>query len=141
MAGIRGQNAKGGKRIAAPVAPTLAASHDSEPPAFCFIHTRPGFRIGDLLDRNDKVALLDILGTLSEKTWGWISRAGKVHGSEKIPRQQLREHVPECVTDTDDVLSFRVKSKEKYRLLGFRNERILHVLWIDPDGRVYDHGP
>lgn len=137
---IRGRSAKGGSRLAAPDVPTLAVNYEAEPPAFCFLYTQPGFRIGDLVDDKDKVAVLDIIETLSQKTWGWITRSGKQHGSEKIPLHQLHENVPTCVGATDDVLSFRVKSRATYRLLGFRNGRILHVLWIDRDGRVYDHG-
>jgi hypothetical protein len=65
---------------------------------------------------------------------------GKHGGTEVIPRYRLRQTVPECVADEDDILSIRVEQDDVFRLLGFRSQRILHVIWIDPGGVCYPHG-
>jgi hypothetical protein len=125
------------KHTAGIVAP--APSTDDEPPAFCFKHARRGFQITDL-NPEGKAAVLDTIHRLTELSWALLKRMGKQGGTEVIPRHRLRPTVPECVQDDDDILSIRVEKDTVFRLLGFRKDRLLHVLWIDPRGKCYPHG-
>ena len=134
MAHVRRPTPKHTPGIAAP-----SPSTDDEPPAFCFKHACRGFQITDLSSA-DKANVLDTIHRLTELSWARLKSMGKQGGTEVIPRYRLCQTVPGCVADEDDILSIRVEQGTVFRLLGFRCQRILHVLWIDPGGACYPHG-
>jgi hypothetical protein len=120
------------------IAPPAKAGSDDEPPAFCFMYASKGFQICDLYG-NDKAELLDRIHLLSDLTWGRLKLMGRGTGTETLPRYRMTVPIPTCIDAQDDILSIRIKQSSRSRLIGFRRDRILHVVWIDPNGACYPH--
>lgn len=103
------------------------------------MNTVRGFQISDL-SSPQKVALADRVHILSDLSWAHLRRKGRHHGSEPISPQQIRRQIPSCVEAQDAILSIRVQTNEVFRMIGYRRNRTLHVLLLDPEGVLYDHG-
>lgn len=131
---IRRPNARGGAHIAVP-----PVSTDTEHPAFCFRFACPTFRLSGLT-QDQKISLVDRLDMLSQLSWRQLKGLPREHGYEPIDRSALRQPVPSSLAPHETLLSFRVTQTSKFRLVGYREEVVLHVIWVDPKGLVYRHG-
>ncbi len=89
-------------------------------------------------DDGEKAAFADTLHKLSKLTWAEIKHAHK-HGcgSEIIPRESLNAGLPPHVTDEVNVLAFRFKGKAA--MVGYRDDRVFYVLFLDRDFTLYRH--
>lgn len=87
----------------------------------------------------DQAALSRKLFTLSSLKWRDILQSPR-HGlgSEKIARASLRVAVP--ISVTDDVTFLAIRFNNKKPMVGYREGRIFHVLFLDHDFTVYNHG-
>lgn len=107
-------------------------------PIFCFKHTRFKFR----KDFEFYRLFIERLNKISSLDWNQIS-ADKRHGFgfEKIPRDIIKLQLPPFITpEVDHLLAFRACGDNR-PFLGFRNENIFHVIFIEEKfGDVYDHG-
>lgn len=125
-----------GATIGAPPGSPTGPS-DSETPAFCFKFCQNGFKIENLSDEY-KVALADKLHKLSERSWTTIKTEDrKKNGTEIIVRTSLRKSIPGDITEDVKILAFHLPNL--FRMLGWRNHRIFHVIWLDPNGELYQH--
>lgn len=111
---------------------------NSHPPHFSFRYMSAGYTVVDCED-SEKASFVDALWRRSQLSW--VDLMNSRHqglGSEKIPRQALRKPIPSGITDDVTFLAFRVR--DLVRMIGFRDQATFHVVWLDTDGSVYDHG-
>ncbi|APX94290.1 hypothetical protein BWR19_15860 [Halomonas sp. 1513] len=113
-------------------------STNRETPWFCFNQLQRGHCIQDC-EREQQAAVADTLRRLSQLTWGEISQAHR-HGLgyEKISRDSLKVPIPPQVTEDAQLLSFRCHAHAP--MVGYRVDRVFHVVWVDRAFDVYNHG-
>lgn len=107
-------------------------------PAFSLEHIQRNFCLTDC-ETDEKAAFADALLKRSRMTWQEIIQAPK-HGLgvEKIKRQCIRAPVPEIIPeDVDHFLALRFNGKAP--MVGYRNQTIFYVLWIDRAFSLYEH--
>ena len=111
---------------------------DTLHPAFGLTHLRGDYCVTRCKDE-EKLALIDRLYKLSQLTWIQIKCSDRhTYGCEVIPRNQIRPLVPAIITDDVDILALRF-----YKLapmVGFRDREIFHIVWLDREFKLYDHG-
>jgi len=131
---IKQPDPKRGKRI---VAPQPSADTGREPPAFCFRHCVRAYSI-ESCSTEQKSALADTLWQLTQRTWNDLLGAHR-HGagSEKIARDCIRAPIPASITDDVTLLAFRFHGRAP--MVGYRDGRIFHIVWLDHDFSVYSH--
>ena len=93
----------------------------------------------DACQLQEKGDFVDALYKRSQLTWNEIRNAPK-HGlgSEKIPQNRIQASIPPHVTLEVTFLAFRFSGRKA--MVGYRQGRILYVLWLDRDFTLYDHG-
>jgi len=107
-------------------------------PVFCFKYLHSSHDLTQC-DKDEKSALIEQLAKLSQLSWLQIHMTDR-HGmgSEKIARNSIRPSIPPSITeDVQDFLAFRFHGKKPF--VGFRNQFILHIVYIDRDMTVYQH--
>lgn len=110
------------------------------PPIFSFekMVDGSGYSI-NCCESNDQSALAKRLFLLSRSSWREIVNAPR-HGigSEKIERSSISAAIPDNVTE--DVTFIAIRFHGKKPMVGYRDGRVFHVIWIDRDFSVYKHG-
>lgn len=111
---------------------------DDLTPWFCFAKLRRSHCISECT-KDERAALAETLRLLSSMTWKQLRNAPR-HGLgyEKIARHSFKAHIPEAITPEVDILSFRFFGKAP--IVGYRMERVFHVVWVDRSFDVYNHG-
>ena len=120
---------------------THAPNIDTYPPAFSFEKMMDGSGHSfNCCEDEDRLALAKRVFMLSRTPWNQIKMASsKGFGSESIPRDRIRPGIPASVTqDVSHFFSLHYSGKKRF--LGYRVGQIFHVLWVDHDFSVYDHG-
>jgi|SRR5579884_1091907 len=116
-------------------------SPDDQHPVFCFRYMdRNGKYCIGACEKDEKVALLNKLEMLSQAPWKqWKQTNYKAGGYTEIDRSAIRAGIPAFVTE--DVTKFgRVRFKDKAPMVGYKVGAVFHVLWLDRDMTLYDHG-
>ncbi len=124
-----------GKKISTP----SAAAEDTGrlPPAFCLRYLVPKYCITQC-NEEQKVAFTDTLYELSRLTWIEIRSSGRHgKGAEKIEQTSIKETLPPCITPDVTLLAFRFWGRAP--MVGFRDGRIFHIVWLDINFKLYDH--
>jgi len=93
-------------------------------------------------EKDEKAAFADTLHKLSQSTWRELRQAGR-HGQgyEIIDRKSIKGKIPDHITDDVHIIAFRFFGKKP--MAGYRDandRRIFHVVWLDRDFTLYDHG-
>jgi hypothetical protein len=125
-----------GRKINTPNEVTIT---EYQHPIFCFKYLHKDHGIGQC-DKDEKASLIETLVTLSSKTWTDLQLAPK-HGlgSEKIARDSIKSSIPISITaDVTFFLAFRFSGKKP--IVGYRNKFVFHIVYIDRDFTVYNHG-
>jgi hypothetical protein len=121
---------------------TFSLDGEFDYPVFCFkfLHKDYDFEICKSADQKFLRGFVTKIKTLSDMTWTQIQFADrKTIGSEKITRKSLNVPLPVKITkDVNDLLSFRFSGTDG-RIIGYRNNNILHVIYIDTKLDVYPH--
>lgn len=106
-------------------------------PIFSFKYMESGHSIRDC-PKEDKIVLADKLFQLSQMTWQDIFEAYR-HGAgqEKIAKNSIRVPIPACVKEDTNLIAIRYNGKAP--IIGFRENEVFHVLWVDFDYSVYKH--
>jgi hypothetical protein len=115
---------------------------DAKPPAFSFekMQDDSGHSFNCCID-DDRLALAKRIFMLSRIPWKQIMLAPSGGlGAEKIPRYRIRAAVPRAITE-DVSYFYSLHYSGKKRFIGYRISQIFHILWVDHDFTVYDHGP
>ena len=86
----------------------------------------------------EKAAFSDTLHKLAQITWGDIMNADR-HGvgCEIIPQEQIHGSIPHHLTPEVRILAFRFCSKAP--MVGYREDRIFYVIWLDRNFTLYNH--
>jgi hypothetical protein len=138
MAKLKGKTPKPGKRIAPP--PTLPSlpNYDLEPPVFSFRYLDKTHGL-DSCDKEEKAALVSTLYKLSQLSWCKL-RQGHRHGVgyEIIDRNSFCVAIPKHISEEVNLIAFRFSGLKP--MVGYRDEAIFHIVWLDRSFEVYDHG-
>lgn len=112
---------------------------DRLPPVFSFEHMQRGSGYSvECCDVDHRAALAARLFLLSRMTWLEIRNAPR-HGlgAEKIPRSAIRASIPATVSEDADLIAIRYNGL--HPMVGYRDARIFHVLFVDHTMTVYAH--
>jgi len=104
-------------------------------PLFSLQHVVAGFSVSNC-ERDEKAAFADRLQQLGQMTWEQIqlgSRQGV--GTETIGRDSICLPIPNHITPEVRILALRIR--QKARIIGYRQDEVFHIVWIDPKHRVY----
>lgn len=113
---------------------------DKEYPLFCLKCLSSSHNVNTCQSK-EKAALIDRLERLSQLTWGQLRMAPKYGlGYEKIGHDSIRVSIPSHVTPDVNLIAFRFSDKAP--MIGFRgaDRRVFHIVWLDRNFNVYDHG-
>jgi len=131
-----GDSGKG--KLTLPSSTTSTNNSQLEPPVFCLRYLTKGYSLSDC-QKEEKAAFADTLERLSNLTWSQIFSAGRRGcGFEKISRSSIKSSVPPHVTDDVVFIAFRFCAKAP--MVGYREDSIFRIVWIDRDFTLYDHG-
>lgn len=122
-----------------PTNPPPPLDADRLPPVFSFEYMEDGkgFSVNCCGD-NHRAALAAKLFRLSRMTWMEIRNAPR-HGmgSEKIARNAINPPIPAKATQDAEFLALRYNGK--HPMIGFRDGRVFHILFIDHTMTAYKH--
>ena len=114
------------------------ASPDTLPPIFCLQYLQPEYCLSKC-EKEEKSAFADRLYRLSQMTWTQIKCAHRHKlGFENIERTAIRAGIPKHITPDVTLIAFRFYDKAP--MVGYRNKRIFHIVWLDRTYSLYDHG-
>lgn len=119
--------------------PPPASTNDLKPVfSFEFMANGNGFSV-PCCNRDELGHLAQKLFTLSQMTWVEIIQSGR-HGlgTEKIATASLKTALPAKVTEDVTLLALRYNGLKA--MVGYRDDRIFHILFIDHNFTLYDHG-
>jgi hypothetical protein len=138
MSKLKGREPKKGKHIAPPQQIQKLANYDLEPPVFCFRYLDKTHGL-DSCNKDEKVALVSTLYKLSQLSWRQLRLAPR-HGVgyERIDRNSFRVAIPQHITEDVDFIAFRFCGLAP--MVGYRDEAIFRIVWLDRDFQVYQHG-
>lgn len=111
---------------------------DQKSPVFSFEYLQQGWCVQDC-QQEERSRMLDKLRRLSQLSWKQIRQEHR-HGlgTEIIRKNSLKVEVPGFITDDVRLLAFR--AFDMVAMVGYRNGRIFHIIWIDRTFTLYDHG-
>jgi len=115
---------------------------DAQPPAFSFEKMADGSGHSfNCCQEEDRLALSKRMFMLSRMPWQQINLApSKGMGAEKISRGEINPGIPTAVTE-DVSYFYSLHYYGKKRFIGYKVGQIFHILWVDHNFGVYDHGP
>lgn len=112
------------------------------PVIFSLRHIQPGKYCFSRLEQKQKSDFAEALFRRKDFTWNDYHQSSKqALGCELLLFDCLKiSSKPVCVTDDlDKVIVIRFSGNDG-RIVGFREQNIYHVLWIDCSFELYDHG-
>jgi hypothetical protein len=116
-------------------------NYDKMPPNFSFEKMSVGSAHNvQNCDEGNRAALASKLFELTQLNWVDITLSHKKGmGSERIPRTEIKVPIPPSITpDLEEFLSIRYNGKRP--MVGYRDERVFHIVFLDHNFKVYDHG-
>lgn len=95
-------------------------------------------------DHQDKAIFLDAIYKRSGLTWKQIKSQPKDRlGWELLDNDKtnmkLREMAKKKLTEDVKIWVFRAKSKTIRRMVGHRDRQVFYILFLDPNGSLYEH--
>lgn len=113
-------------------------STDREKPIFSFHSLQKDYCVTDC-EQNEKASLAECLRKLSNFCWMQLKN-DKRHGlgCEKIARNAIKAPMPTSISEDTTFLAFRFHGKAP--MVGYREQAIFHILWLDRKYTLYDHG-
>jgi len=134
---LKDQKASGGKKLKEP-SPPASVSTQQLRPIFCLEHLRGDYCLTKC-EVKEKARFAETLHRLSQRTWADIQATPRhKKGCETISRDALRVPLPRSVTE--DVTFLAIRFDGKKAMVGYRNQRVFHVLWLDRNFTLYNHG-
>jgi hypothetical protein len=116
----------------------VSFSTQQEHPIFCLKYLDRKYYSLSVCTKEEKAAFADTLDRLSQLTWAEISKSSR-HGLgyEKIAQNSIRATIPRHIKDDIIFMAFRFYGKAP--MVGYREDIIFHILWIDRDFTLYQH--
>lgn len=121
------------------IQPSTGASASTERlvPWFSMEYTQPSHCTSGCQEQV-KAALLDRLHKLSQMTWAGIKASDRQKlGFETIADKSMKVGIPPVVP-RDGIQSTYFNGRD-CRLIGFRDGRTFHIVWVDSDLSCYHH--
>lgn len=135
---LRPQKLNRSASIKAPASAEQSKSTNNERPIFCFEFTSKPYCLTDC-DKTHQASLATTLYKLSQFTWNELTNAGRHQlGYEKIAKSSIKTPLPRSVAPDVTLIAFRYHSK--HPVVGYRSQRTFHILWLDRDFSLYNHG-
>jgi len=107
-------------------------------PVFCFRHLHRRFNLRKIDDR-EKSKLISKLHDYSKMSWHDITHSPRHgRGSEKISQSSIKAGIPPHVTP--DVQFHALRYFDNKPIVGYRTGVIFHIVYIDYNRTLYDHG-
>lgn len=109
-------------------------------PAFCFkFCSEKDFTLEDC-DKETKILLIDKIYQLSRISWGNIQKAPR-HGlgHEKIDQESIKIPLPTNTPGDRNFLVFRLGGGKNSVFIGYRQDKVFHVVYVDRNGEAYKH--
>lgn len=105
-------------------------------PLFCFKYLDKNYHLKQC-NVEEKANFISTLVTLSELTWQDIQQSGRHQlGHETINKKSLKCPLPANIKEeVNNVICFRFNGMMP--MLGFRNNQIFHVVFIDRNHQLY----
>lgn len=122
------------------VADTLDEPPDQHPPLFSLRYLDRRTYSLAACQQQEKAAFADTLDRLSQLPWSDL-RLSPRHGLgyEQIARQAIRAPMPAHLTeDVQRLIAFRFAGRAP--MVGYRVQAVFHILWLDRDFTLYNHG-
>jgi hypothetical protein len=110
-------------------------NYDNEKPVFSFIYLDKNYGV-DVCTGEEKLSFLQTMLTLSKCTWSTLKTAAK-HGLGYEKIDKINTSLPPQVTDDVQLIAFRFYKKAP--MVGFRNNKTFHVVFLDRKFTLYDH--
>ncbi len=111
---------------------------DKRPPQFCFEFMDKKLCISRS-EKSVRSKFAQRLRELSQTSWEQLRQLSREKGYETIRDEQILVGIPECRTPDTPIISIRCG--DKARLIGYRNKRVFHIIWVDVSPfKVYNHG-
>ena len=133
---LKKQTGKSGGKVR--ITETPQTPSDDKHPIFCLQYLSRDFSLANC-NREEKAAFADTLAHLSQMTWGQLRFAPR-HGAgyEKIDRDSIRADIPaHLLEDVSHFVAFRFYGLAP--MVGYKENEVLHVVWLDREFRLYDH--
>lgn len=111
---------------------------DDRPPVFSFEYLQKGWCIADC-QPIERSKMLDRIRMLSELSWSELRQQDRHKlGTETLPFHAIKgAKIPAFVTPDVKLLAFR--AWEKVAMVGYKDDRVFYVLWIDREFKLYNH--
>ena len=112
---------------------------DTVPPIFAFDKMKEGSGYSvTCCDTVNQAAAVRRIFMLSKMTWSEILNAPR-HGlgTEKIARSAIKASIPNTVTEDVTFLALRYNGKAP--MVGYRDGRTFHLLYLDHNFTLYHH--
>ena len=135
---IKRKESRKGKRIETPQQTQNAPNYDLEHPVFCFRYLDKTHGL-DRCDKDRKAALASTLYKLSQLSWKQL-RLAPCHGVryEIIDRNRFQVAIPKHITEDIALIAFRFNGLAP--MVGYKDEAIFRIVWLDRSFQVYNHG-
>lgn len=112
-------------------------SSEARPPVFSFEYLQNGWCIQDC-EAVERSKMLERLRILGKMPWKELRREHRHrYGCETIERNSLKVGIPDFLTSDVRLLVFR--AFERVAMVGYKNHRVFHVVWIDREFKLYKH--
>jgi hypothetical protein len=127
-----------GKRIKPPESSKNEVPAQQRKPLFSFQNVQKNYCIS-LCDLEDRAQLALTLLNLSQLTWAQLHQAGRLKlGYEIISRKSISGRLPPCIKEDTNLIAFRFSGMKP--MVGYRENEVFNVVWLDRDFTLYDHG-
>lgn len=120
--------------------PGFSTSSNTKHPAFSFKFINKDKYGLDKCTKDEKAALINKIHRLSQLPWSQINSSSRDGlGCEKISKTAIKAAIPSNIKpDTEYFNAFRFNGKAP--MVGYRDEKVFYIIWLDRDFTLYDHG-
>ena len=112
----------------------VSESTDNLPPLFSFQYTVKGFDLS-ACDLHCAKKVIDLIDKFSKVSWR-DSKSTQRHG---IGFEKISDLKKDITEEFEGRTILSCSLSEIMRFLGFREQQIFYVLWIDKTGEIYRH--
>ncbi|KHD06842.1 hypothetical protein PN36_28430 [Candidatus Thiomargarita nelsonii] len=89
-------------------------------------------------NQEQKAALIETIHKLSQLTWNHIYSSNRhASGCEKIAKMSIKVPIPKHIPKDANFIAFRFYGMAP--MIGYRDETIFYILWLDIHFSVYSH--
>ncbi|QJC52765.1 hypothetical protein HGI30_15130 [Paenibacillus albicereus] len=128
MSRLKNQGSSGGRKISDKAIEVKTVSR----PSICFHDMNDSvYRLSDI-DKYGFELMLKQFKIMGSMTWNEIY-SHKGFKWEEIPERSMKYAIPKSLNRTS---LFHVKVSGKFRVWGYREDNVFHLVWIDPNHDV-----